>query len=130
MRKNMDAYINYVCPYCWNTLNNCSCDLFPPYCLIFIDKNIQEHIRLLNKKGYRTTACCEGHKDAGMNTYIAFTDNYFDDTSVPNGFKYDRKRKMVTHTYSTKLDENKLEEVKKEMLLVLLEWCKSLPNNI
>ena len=128
MRKNKKAYEHYVCPYCWNALNKCTCDIFPPYHLVFIDKNMQEHIRLLNNKGYRTTSCCEGHKEVCMNTYIAFADNYFDDISAPDGFKYDKKRKIVTHTYSTKLSEEKMEELKKDNLFTLLEWCKSLPN--
>ena len=128
MEKNKDAYMNYICPYCWNTLDNCICELFPPYHLIFIDKNIQEHIRLLNEKGYRTTACCEGHREVCINTYIAFADNYFKDVGTPEGFKYDKKRRMVTYTYSMKLAEEKMEELKKEKLAVLLEWCKSLPN--
>jgi hypothetical protein len=128
MDKNKDVYMNYICPYCWNTLDNCICDLFPPYHLIFIDKNIQEHIRVLNEKGYRTTACCEAHMDVCFNTYIAFADDYFDDTNAPDGFKYDRKRRMVTYTYSTKLTEEKMEELKNEKLEMLLVWCKNLPN--
>lgn len=128
MEKTKDVYINYVCPYCMNTLDNCTCDLFPPYHLILIDRNIQEHIRILNKKGYRTTACCEGHKDVCINTYIAFADDYFKDTSTPEGFKYDKKRRIVNYTYSTKLTEEKMEELKKEKLETLLNWCMNLPN--
>lgn len=128
MRRSKAAYMNYICPYCWNTLNNCSCDLFPPYHLIFIDKNIQEHVRILNEKGYRTTACCEGHMKVCINTYIAFADNYFVDVGTPEGFKYDKKRKMVTYSYSAKLTKAKMEEIKKEKLEILLEWCKNLPN--
>ena len=99
MEKNKDVYMNYVCPYCWNTLDNCICEMFPPYHLIFIDKNIQEHIRLLNEKGYRTMACCEGHKEVCLNTYISFANDYFKDVTTPEGFKYDKKRRMITYTY-------------------------------
>ena len=127
MRKSKAAYMNYICPYCWNTLNNCTCDLFPPYHLIFVDKNIQEHIRILNQKGYRTTGCCEGHMKVCINTYIAFARDYFNDTNIPEGFRYIKKRKMVTYTYSTKLTKEDMENLKKEKLEVLLEWCKSLP---
>ena len=128
MRKSKAAYMNYVCPYCWYTLNNCACDLFPPYHLIFIDKNIQEHIRILNKKGYHTTACCEGHINVCINTYIAFANNYFDDTETPEGFKYNKKRRIVSYTYSTKLTKEQMEEIKKEKLEILLDWCNKLPN--
>ena len=128
MEKNKNVYENYVCPYCWNTLDNCTCETFPPYHLIFIDKNIQEHIRILNSKGYFTTNCCEGHRIRCINTYISFADNYFKETDTPDGFKYDKKRYMVTYTYSTKLKEEKMEEIKKEKLETLLKWCNSLPN--
>lgn len=128
MKKNKAAYNNYVCPYCWNTLNNCTCELFPPYHLIFIDKNIQEHIRILNEKGYRTTACCEGHRTKCINTYISFSEDYFNNIGTPEGFKYDKKRKTITYTYSMKLSEEKMEELKSEKLLILSEWIKNLPN--
>ena len=128
MRKSKSAYINYVCPYCWHTLNNCTCDLFPPYHLILIDKNIPEHIRILNEKGYRTIGCCEGHYKVCINTYIAFIKDYFKDADIPEGFKYNRKRKMVTYTYSTRLTKENMENIKMEKLEVLLEWCKNLPD--
>ena len=128
MRKSKSAYINYVCPYCWHTLNNCTCDLFPPYHLILIDKNIQEHIRILNEKGYRTIGCCEGHYKVCINTYIAFIKDYFKDADIPEGFEYNRKRKMVTYTYSTRLTKENMENIKMEKLKVLLEWCKNLPD--
>lgn len=128
MRKNKEAYMNFVCPYCWYTLDNCICDLFPPYHLIFIDRNIQEHIRLLNEKGYRTMGCCEGHREVCINTYITFPEDYFKGIDTPEGFKYDRKRRTIAYTYSMKLTEEKMEELKAEKLAVLLEWIKNLPN--
>lgn len=129
MRRSKKAYMNYVCPYCWNTLNKCTCNLFPPYNLIFIDSGIQEHIRILNEKGYRTIGCCEGHIKVCINTYIAFAKDYFTGIeNIPEGFKYNKNRKMITYTYSTRLTKENMEEIKKEKLETLLEWCKSLPN--
>lgn len=128
MEKNKDVYMNYVCPYCWHTLDNCTCELFPPYSLIYIDKNIQEHIRILNEKGYRTMACCEGHMDVCISTYISFADNYFKDMDMPDGFKYDKKRRAISYVYSMKLTEEKMEELKRKKLEALLNWCKNLPN--
>ena len=127
MAKNKECYTNYVCPYCLYTLDNCTCELFPPYHLIHIDKNIQEHIRILNDKGYRTMYCCEGY-GTNSNTYIAFAMDYFKDIVAPNGFKYDKKRTIVTHSYSSKLTKEEVEENKKKNLLSLLEWCNNLPN--
>lgn len=128
MRRSKSVYTNFVCPYCWNTLDKCTCELFPPYHTIFIDKNIQEHIRILNEKGYHTTACCESHMKVCFNTYIAFANDYFKGIDTPVGFKYDKKRRIITYTYSTKLAKKEIEEIKKEKLETLLEWCKSLPN--
>ena len=128
MRKSKAAYMNYICPYYWHTLNNCTCDLFPPYHLIFIDKNIQEHIRILNEKGYRTTSCCEGHMKICINTYVSFANDYFKYIDTPDGFKYDKKRRIITYSYSTRLSKKEMEEIKKEKLETLLEWCKNLPN--
>lgn len=128
MERNKDVYMNFVCPFCWNTLDNCTCELYPSYYLVLIDKNIQKHIRILNKKGYRTTACCEGHKEICLNTYIAFTTDYFKDMELPNGFKYNKKRKVIEYIYPRKLTESEMESIKKEKLEVLLKWCENLPN--
>ena len=128
MRKSKSAYMNFVCPYCWNTLNNCTCETFPPYHTIFIDKNIQEHIRILNEKGYYTTGCCEGHKNISDKTYISFSNNHIEKIDMPNGFKYDINNGTIYCIYPKKLTKKKMEEIKKEKLKTLLEWCKSLPN--
>lgn len=128
MDRSKDAYVNFVCPYCWNTLDNCSCELFPPYHLILIDKNIQEHIRILNEKGYRTTACCEAHIDVCFNTYIAFANDYFKDTDIPDGFKYNKNRRIITYDYSANITEEEMENIKKHKLKTLLDWCNGLPS--
>lgn len=128
MRKSKAAYINYVCPYCWHTLNKCVCDLFPPYHLILIDEKVQEHIRILNEKGYHTTGSCEGHGKVCITTYISFARDYFENTNIPDGFEYNKKKKVIRYTYSTKLSKEKMEEVKNKKLEILLEWCKNLPD--
>lgn len=128
MKKSKEAYINYVCPHCWNTLDKCTCDIFPPYHLIFVDRKIQEHIRILNEKGYNTTGCCEGHHTICVNTYIAFPEDYFIEIGIAEGFKYDKKRRMISYTYSQKLTKEKMEELKAEKLQILLDWIQSLPN--
>ena len=124
-RKSKDAYINYVCPKCWNTLDECDCRLIP-YDLVMIDRNIQEHIRILNNKGYRTMYCCESHMFG--NTYIMFADDYyFDESKIPKGFKYHKKKRLIEHNYDEKMSVEEFEESKKYHLGLLLEWCKSLP---
>lgn len=125
--RNKDYYVNYVCPYCLYTLDKCVCDLFPPHHLIHIDENIQEHIRILNKKGYKTKYCCEGH-GVGTNTYILFIMDYFKDIDMPDNFKYVKSKRLLTYSYSTKLTKEKAEKLKKENLKLLLEWCENLPD--
>jgi len=44
--------------------------------LIPIDVNIVEPISILNKKGYMTKFCCEGHGDKSTNAYILFEDDF------------------------------------------------------
>lgn len=129
LKRNKAAYENYVCPECFNTIDRCTCELFPPYHLIFIDKNIQEHIRILNNKGYRTMYCCEGH-NTSSNTYISFAADCIDENNVPEGFKYDKKNRIIEYLYSSKLSIEEFEERKREKLTKLLEWCKSLPLKI
>jgi hypothetical protein len=129
MYKNKDAYMDYVCPNCMNTLDNCICDTIqPPYYLIMIDRNIQEHIRILNQKGYYTRFCCEGHEGYSFNTYIVFVDDYFENIDMPNKFKYSKKDRKMSYIYSARLSDEKFRELKKENIAILLDWCNSLPN--
>ena len=129
MRRNKETYMNYVCPYCFNTVNKCTGELYPPYSLIFIDRGIQEQIRILNNKGYATMGCCEGHyKGHCISTYIAFPMDYgFDESiKIPEGFKYHKNRRMIYYDYSQKLSEEAMEELKNEKLNTLLMWCNDL----
>lgn len=118
---------DYVCPNCWYQINNCKCR-FKPYTLLFIDENIQEHIRILNTKGYQTRYCCESHNKKGGNLiYISFITNY--NLELPLGFTYDQKHNSINY-YIKKSELNKFEQVKKEKLDILLKWCKELPSLI
>lgn len=128
MERNKNVYLNYVCPHCWNTVDECICEQYPPYELVLIDRNIQEHIRILNCKGYHTVYCCEGHS-IGNNTYISFANVEFDNDKIPMGFKYDKKHREISYTYSTKFTKEEFERIKEENIAVLLEWCKGLPDN-
>lgn len=129
MEKNKDAYMDYVCPYCMNTLDNCTCnELQPPYYLIMIDRNIQEHIRILNQKGYYTKFSCEGHEGYSFNTYIVFADDYFENIDMPKKFKYSKKDRKISYIYSAKLSDEKFRELKRDNIAELLKWCNNLPD--
>lgn len=127
--KDKESYLNYVCPHCFCTLDKCKCDCNLPYYLIWVDKGIQEHVKVLNQKGYRTNDSCESHSKY-MNMYISFVCDYgFGDTlPLPNGFKRMKKNGAVSVLYNNKITDEEFEMQKKEHLNNLLEWCNSLPN--
>ena len=126
----MSAYKNYVCPVCFQQLPNCECEVNMPYTLLFIDEKIQEHIRLLNRKGYMTSGCCESHYDRenGTNIHISFTmlpkKEYLD--TLPKGFKYYKPDAIICYI-SPKHTKAEFEEIKTQKLSELLDWVKSLP---
>lgn len=126
MKRSKESYINYVCTNCFNTLDECTCRIFPPYNLVFIDRNIQKHIRTLNNKGYITLGCCESHyEEVCVSIYICFAREY-DFKEMPMGFKYNKNKRMVYYNYSKNLTREETDIVKETMLKVLLEWCKKL----
>ena len=129
IEKNFSSYINYVCPICFNTLDRCACRSFPPYQLIFVDRGIQEHIRILNEKGYITGGSCESHYGGNLNMYIVFIKDYGigDAIPLPNGFKYKKKYKSIEYMHKSNVTEKEMNAQKKEKLSELLEWCKELP---
>lgn len=122
-------YENYVCSYCFDNPDRCACES-APYRLICIDRNIQEHIRLLNKKGYTTNYCCESH-NKDQNLYISFYKRYGigEAISLPDGFKLHKGGNSIEHLYDKKLTDEEFKLDKQEHLDILLDWCKSLPYN-
>ena len=127
--KTKNVYENYVCPACFNRLHECSCKHgLLPHSLIMIDKEIQEHVRILNQKGYITLDSCESHNKYG-NMYISFVLDYgFGDTlPLPKGFKKIKKNNAVSAMYDQRLTDEGMENKKNEYLKTLLDWCKDLP---
>lgn len=64
-KKDICCMLKY-CSVCDNCKSNCE--------FIELDPNIAEAISILNKKGYRTIFCCEGHDD--NEAYIYFNSLY------------------------------------------------------
>lgn len=126
--RDKKSYMNYVCPHCFHTLDECTCEIYLPYHLIWIDRGIQEHVRILNQKGYKTTNSCESH-NKNTNMYISFAYDYgFGDTlPMPNGFDLMKSHNAVSFLYKGKTTDEEFEVQKKEHLADLLEWCRNLP---
>lgn len=126
MSSNKISINNYVCPNCFYKLRYCKCDSEYPLYLIHIDKNIQKHIQILNKKGYKTKFCCEGHNKY---CYITFIDDYFSKYNIdcfPNGFIYDKKRYNLYYTFNDNLSDEEKNIAKEYTLNQLLTFCKNL----
>lgn len=131
MKSNMDAYLDYVCHKCFRTPMECTCE-FKPWNLTYIDRGIQEHVQILNDKGYITIGCCESHYQGDcVNIYIAFARDYgFGNTlPLPEGFKTMKSKYAVIYEYKNikKIAEEEMNRQKEVQLNILLEWCKNLP---
>lgn len=132
--ETYELMMNYICPQCFNTLDVCECDSKPYYSLWWIDRNIQEVVRVLNEKGYKTQYCCESH-DPQHTIYIAFMNSCRLDNAIlaPEGFKFRSSRSVIEHAYGKdskarkKMTMEEFEAEKKKHLDILLEWAKSLP---
>lgn len=132
--RDKSIYDNYVCPKCFYTMDKCECKIFPHYSITWIDKGIQEIIRILNSKGYMTQYSCESHTPQD-NLYIAFYYGYgFGKTlPAPEGFKIKSSGRTIEHLYGKdsrarkKMTAEEFEAEKKECLDNLLEWAKALP---
>lgn len=128
-------YGEYVCPHCFNQIVKCSCDALPRH-LILIDEGIQEHVRILNDKGYATMFCCESHS-VHQNLYIAFAYAYGFGGALPGpeGFKCKNGGKTVERIYGRdsrarkEMTAEAFEAEKKKSLESLLAWAKALPEN-
>lgn len=125
---------NHVCSKCFYPSEECKCEPYLPWRTIFIDKNIQEVIRILNEKGYWTDFCCEGHYPY-YDVYISFSgySRSLKDVVMPEDFKYIKTRRVIRHKregdtkVKDKMTIEEFEAEKKKYLNALLEWAKDLP---
>lgn len=111
-----------ICSNCFNEKDKCNCE---HKWFVDIDEGILECIKILNKKGYKTIACCESHTPYD-NMYIFFNGNFdFGNTiPIPEGFTKQRKRQIIEHLYGRNCTN--FEEEKEKHLAILLEWCNGL----
>lgn len=129
--ENDESIIDYyVCTNCFHKIRECNCMYYPISQLYYIDLAIQEHVRILNEKGYNTTASCESHNPNGA-IYIMFSRyDGIEGIELPEGFTGTQYGTAVEHIYNGKMSMEDFEIEKKKYLDILLEWCKSLPKRL
>lgn len=87
-----------------------------------IDNNIVDNIILLNNKGYKTVACCEGHKESKIfDLYIMFMNEL--NVEVPEPFKLSKNKKILRFT---KNSEKITDEQIKELREILHKWIEAI----
>lgn len=125
--NSMDKHLDYVCPHCWHSVDECTCE-YQPWKLIQIDRNMQPIIRILNEKGYVTEFCCESH-DVHGNMYIKFRykHGFGSDLPAPEGFEIRDKSETISFIYDSKATTEEFEKQKREHLDSLMKWCEELP---
>ena len=120
--------ITYLCPHCFNELLDCKCQEYPWY-LIQVDTAIVPIIRILNLKGYVTSACCAGHAEdsSSISMYIAFEKEHCF-SSLPEGFVYSKLGKSISMDMPREQTKEEYLD-KQEIALELLQiWSDELPD--
>lgn len=90
-----------------------------------IDKMILPAIKLLNAKGYVTSACCSGHADSGHNPEVAYIQFGFGETTpetLPEGWTWAANDQM--EYYYVDVTQAKIDIVMQR----LIEWAQGLPS--
>ncbi|AUN01430.1 hypothetical protein [Clostridium botulinum] len=99
--------------------------------IIDLDVLIADTIILLNKKGYKTTNCCQGHPtgDDFCNSYISFREKY--NIPIPKGYKHESYPFLLRRYFLCKNNSANLQQkLICKNAKILEEWAKNLPNNI
>ena len=107
-----------VCIDCWDVPCSCGHESF-----MEIDDKIVPEICMLNKKGYITCFCCEGHRDWEVfDLYVMLRDKM--EMPVPKPLKLDRNKKAVRFC---KWNEDITDQDIKNARLVFQKWVLELP---
>lgn len=111
-------YNDSACPECGNDNHD----------LIEIDPNIADTISILNRKGFHTAFCCEGHGDNDTLAYIYFVRKYIMEKyigTLPLTWYVDLDDIRRGHFIIRSESSNYV-----EAMLDIYEWAKSLPTLI
>lgn len=116
-----DKKFVYVCPQCFEERSKCICDTTKDF--IEIDKNIYPVIRNLNRAGFHTSFCCEGHNNEKQG-YIHFT-HFYHFEHIPEFCSYSNNYNL-TFNYDETNDAKEFEKEKKQKMETLLKWSEEL----
>ena len=111
------VYVAYECPACKSHNVN----------LIELDPNIADAISILNKKGYRTLYCCEGHGNESIDAYIYFESKPLLDKfthTIPITWYVDYDWIIKYNKFIIRSDAASYAEA----MLDIYEWAKELPD--
>ena len=107
--------------------------------VVEIDELFIPVIAELNKKGYKTRACCSGHLEKGcINSYIYFYDDKIPST-LPKEFLFDqdlypwvnwgnRTKNCIRKLFDSKKNINDLSKDIFKNAISVLEWAEELEN--
>lgn len=119
-----DQYDRLICPQCWENVKNCECAEWPEE-FYQIDSMISEAVANLNRKGYFTSNCCEGHDWTNSEAYVAFLAYYDFDVPIPKGWEQWGGRIYCQYNLNL-VGKESFDEVKRRMLNALTEWTRAL----
>jgi hypothetical protein len=87
-------------------------------------------VRLLNQKGYITTACCAGHLDnlRGRTIYIAFDKEHKFENSLPVGAEYAKTGRCVQYRIPEEMTGSEFVPFQSECIERFMKWADSLPS--
>lgn len=143
--KSNDSEIEFVCSNCFETIENCKCDSHNFLSITDIDKDIYPAIKKLNKLGYETKFCCQGHINNGtIQAYIYFSNDSKNEIlpTLPNNWKYESYKYagIVKYRYNiirtnipfsryklSKLTDKEKQEYIQNNIISLNKWVEDLP---
>lgn len=127
--ERMISFDEYVCPNCYYPSTECVCK-YAPWTLIFIDRNIQHAVRVLNMKGYQTISSCEGHYQNSLSVHVQLLYNY-NFESMPDGFRFYERKNSIEHMMSRKnyKNESGFNIERANAIKALNQWVDALPVN-
>lgn len=120
-----------ICAKCFRIISQCECHQPKT---IEIDDSMVDIILCLNRKNYRTEACCGGHPDSEViDVYIGFK-RFYDFQTIPEEFKY---KKFSASSIASLLDwVRRSHKIKGDINTAinnavnnLATWARNLPEN-